>query len=144
MSLGSLSTLYNGLRPEPRRRIAEGLGLPHPVLRSWLHFLTYLRNVCAHHARLWDRELAIRPEIPRKDSRWTTLGLDNSRAFCALPVLEWIHSWCRLPDANLGDVRRTLNRITATDPRFPRMMGMPPLWDGGRVFSDGSLRADNA
>jgi abortive infection bacteriophage resistance protein len=38
MSLGLPSTLYNGLLPEPRRRIIEGLGLAHPIFRSWLHF----------------------------------------------------------------------------------------------------------
>lgn len=139
MSLGSLSTFYQGLLPEPRRRIVNGLGLPHPVLRSWLHFLSYLRNVCAHHARLWDRELAIRPDIPGKETRWTTLALGNTRVFCTLPVLEWILSWCGLSEAILDEVRRTLGRIAAINSRFPQMMGIPSYWQGGRVFPEGTL-----
>jgi abortive infection bacteriophage resistance protein len=113
MSLGSLSTLYDGLLPEPRRRIVEGLGLPHHVFRSWLHFLSYLRNVCAHHARLWDRELAIRPEIPRKHAIWKRLAIGNTRVFCALLVLEWITSWLGFSDVILDEVQRTLGRIQA-------------------------------
>ncbi|MEI6309408.1 MAG: Abi family protein [bacterium] len=139
MSLGSLSTFYQGLLPEPRKRIVSGLGLPHTVLRSWLHFLSYLRNVCAHHARLWDRELAIRPDMPRKEKSWTKLALVNTRVFCTLPILEWTLSWCGLPDAILDDVRRTLDRIAAMNSEFPRMMGIPSYWQGGRVFPEDIL-----
>ena len=137
ISLGSLSALYNGLLPDPRRRIIEGLGLPHLIFRSWLHFLSYLRNVCAHHARLWDRELAIRPEIPRKDASWKKLAIGNTRVFCALPVLEWTMTWVGLPDAILAEVRSTLGRIQDMNSRFPRMMGIPESWRGGRVFPEG-------
>ncbi|WGT25886.1 Abi family protein [Pseudomonas marginalis] len=35
-------------------------------MQSWLHTLTTIRNMCAHHSRLWNRELGIRPELPRK------------------------------------------------------------------------------
>lgn len=140
MSLGSLSVLYNGLLPEPRRRIVDGLGIPHPVFRSWLHFLSYLRNVCAHHARLWDRELAIRPEIPRKDPGWRKLTIDNTRVFCALPVLEWIMSWCGLSFAILNDLRKTFKRSEVLDSIFPRMMGIPHDWMGQSVFPEGTLR----
>nr|WP_245153128.1 Abi family protein [Xanthomonas oryzae] len=34
------------------------------MLKSWLHALTSIRNICAHHSRLWNRELGIRPELP--------------------------------------------------------------------------------
>jgi len=37
--------------------------LPHFVLGSWLHSLNYIRSVCAHHARLWNRECRIKPII---------------------------------------------------------------------------------
>jgi abortive infection bacteriophage resistance protein len=140
MSLGSLSALYSGLLPEPRRRIVEGFGLSHQVFRSWLHFLSYLRNVCAHHARLWDRELAIRPEIPRKDASWRKLSIANTRVFCVLPVLEWITSWLRLSDAILDEVRRTMGCIRVINPRFSRMMGMTQHWMAGSVFPTGTLR----
>jgi abortive infection bacteriophage resistance protein len=140
MSLGSLSVFYNGLLPEPRRRIVEGLGLPHTVFRSWLHFLSYLRNVCAHHARLWDRELAIRPEMPRKDQRWKILTIDNTRVFCALPILEWIMSWCGLSHTTLNDIRKSFERSEVMNPRFPRMMGIPRDWKGQSVFPEGILR----
>jgi abortive infection bacteriophage resistance protein len=35
-------------------------------LASWLHTLTFIRNCCAHHSRLWNRELSIRLGIERQ------------------------------------------------------------------------------
>jgi abortive infection bacteriophage resistance protein len=32
-------------------------------MRSWLHTLTYLRNLCAHHARLWNRRFTFTPKV---------------------------------------------------------------------------------
>ncbi|WP_349293799.1 Abi family protein [Marinobacter sp. M3C] len=56
-----------------------------PLLQSWLHTLTIVRNICAHHARLWNRELGIKPELPKKASfLWPeslTRPRDNVRVF---------------------------------------------------------------
>ena len=66
MSLGLLSHWYSNLQPMPtRRRIAAPYGVDEEVLQSWLHHLTVVRNTCAHHARLWNREFTVRPQAPR-------------------------------------------------------------------------------
>lgn len=66
ITLGELSHLFKGLaRDADKKAIARRLNLPGPLLQSWLHTLTTIRNICAHHARLWNRELGIRPELPR-------------------------------------------------------------------------------
>jgi abortive infection bacteriophage resistance protein len=72
LSLGTLSRLYQGIaRDGDRKQIASRFGLPQEVLGSWLHTFTFVRNCCAHHARLWNRELAIPPKLPKEPSwRW--------------------------------------------------------------------------
>lgn len=72
ISLGELSHLYKGLaRDKDKKSIANGFALYPPLLESWLHTLTVIRNICAHHARLWNRELGIRPVYPtQKDFSW--------------------------------------------------------------------------
>jgi abortive infection bacteriophage resistance protein len=66
LSLGSLSRLYAGIaKDRDRKQIAHRFSLPQEVLGSWLHTLTFVRNCCAHHARLWNRELSVRPKLPR-------------------------------------------------------------------------------
>lgn len=65
-SFGTLSSLYSYLQPtNDKREIAKYFGLADKVLSSWLHSIVYLRNICAHHARLWNREMQIQPIIPR-------------------------------------------------------------------------------
>lgn len=66
MSLGQLSRWYNNLKPMPTRRaIAIAYAVDEKVLQSWLHHLTHVRNFCAHHSRLWNREFTITPLLPQ-------------------------------------------------------------------------------
>lgn len=81
MSLGLLSRWYNNLKPMPTRRaIAAAYGVDEKVLESWLRHLSLVRNTCAHHSRLWNREFTITPLLPR--SKPTGLAIQfqsNSR-----------------------------------------------------------------
>lgn len=51
-----------------RTSIAATYNLGEKVLGSWMHHLTHIRNLCAHHSRLWDRELVITPKRPKNKS----------------------------------------------------------------------------
>ncbi len=65
MSLGLLSRFYTSLKPKRTCRvIASKYGLDESVLQSWLHHLSLVRNVCAHHSRLWNREFKVIPKVP--------------------------------------------------------------------------------
>lgn len=66
MSLGLLSRWYNSLKPAPTRRAIAGVyGVDEKVLQSWMHHLSLVRNICAHHSRLWNREFTITPNLPK-------------------------------------------------------------------------------
>jgi abortive infection bacteriophage resistance protein len=65
-SFGLLSRLYGNISPsvKEKKAIARSLGLPnHEFLESWLKSIAYIRNICAHHSRLWDKKLST-PLIP--------------------------------------------------------------------------------
>ena len=67
MSLGQLSKWYENLKNQAlRQQIADGYGMDEKVFVSLLHHLTLIRNVCAHHSRLWNRHFTITPKLPRK------------------------------------------------------------------------------
>ena len=67
LTFKEVSTLLARLRlPEDTQRIERHFGWKLPVLRSWFRSLSDLRNVCAHHGRVWNREFGSRPEMPRK------------------------------------------------------------------------------
>ncbi|HRG15287.1 MAG TPA: Abi family protein [Pseudomonadota bacterium] len=67
MSLGQISSWFSNLRhAADRNAVAEGYGLDEVLLASFLHHISVVRNICAHHARLWDRGLHLKAQLPRK------------------------------------------------------------------------------
>ncbi len=62
LSLQTWSVIYSRLKyRDSQKAIAGAFGVSNEVLASWLHCMTYLRNLCAHHGRLWRRIFTIKP-----------------------------------------------------------------------------------
>lgn len=67
LTFREVSVLFANLRlKEDKQAIAYYWGMPDTVLKSWFRALSDLRNVCAHHARTWNREIGSRPQLPKK------------------------------------------------------------------------------
>lgn len=47
-------------------KIAHELNVTDTILFSWSRSLSDLRNICAHHSRVWNRVFGSRPKIPKK------------------------------------------------------------------------------
>jgi abortive infection bacteriophage resistance protein len=59
-SFGALSKLYGNLKHTVKAKdtIAKDFGaVNHTYLPSWLQSIAQIRNFCAHHSRLWNRNL---------------------------------------------------------------------------------------
>jgi abortive infection bacteriophage resistance protein len=71
---GTLSTLFSGLREAQQDAIASQYGVSNGrVFATWLRSLNYLRNVCAHHSRLWNRNIVDQPRLPwSAEQAWVT------------------------------------------------------------------------
>jgi abortive infection bacteriophage resistance protein len=59
---GLLSRFYAGMTYRDQQRIAQRYRIDAQVLASWLRALNFVRNVAAHHSRLWNRNS---PELLR-------------------------------------------------------------------------------
>jgi abortive infection bacteriophage resistance protein len=67
LTLGSLSKLFKGIGSSVvKATIASPFGVPAKMFEGWLHGLAHLRNICAHHGRLWNRIFSIKPPIAHK------------------------------------------------------------------------------
>jgi abortive infection bacteriophage resistance protein len=84
-SFGALSQMYANLRKSIRKQIAREFKQPEPVFVSWLHTLTAIRNACAHHARLWNKELAVKPQLP---NAWKGQGISNRRYYAIALIIQ--------------------------------------------------------
>jgi abortive infection bacteriophage resistance protein len=72
VSMGTLSKLYKSLKinlPE-KGTIANEMGVNSPhVFSGWLESIAYIRNIIAHHSRLWSRTMVKRPGMQLNNPR---------------------------------------------------------------------------
>ena len=62
MYFSHLSKICSGLKARKDLvGIANFYCLPPDAFCSWLHTINYVRNLCAHHARLWNRSINVVP-----------------------------------------------------------------------------------
>lgn len=126
LSFGTVSKLYQSLDPKLRQRIASPYKVDAQFLASWLHMLTYARNVCAHHKRLWNRHLAIKPRFPSRSLAWPHQVPDNERLYAVLVVLRHMMT---VNSPNSKWVER-LHGLLAAHPTVPQSaMGFPGGWE---------------
>lgn len=68
ITFGSLSQWYSNTKDNKlKAKIAKSLGMPTvEVMQGTLHSLTLIRNICAHHSRLWNRRFTMQLPAIRK------------------------------------------------------------------------------
>jgi len=135
LTFKEVSVLFSQLRlKKDKRAIASFWGLPDTVLRSWFRALSDLRNICAHHARTWNREFGSRPVLPRKTPfPWPDFSrpladsrIDPTRRlYLFLTVIETL-----LKMINPGSTwHKRLFDLLQSHPKVSRAhMGMPEDW----------------
>lgn len=66
-SMGLLSKIFNNLKNDScKNAVAMHFGLKDvDVLENWMRCISLIRNICAHHARLWNRRMT-QISFPRK------------------------------------------------------------------------------
>lgn len=125
LTMGDLSHLYRGLRNNADKKSIANFFEVHPtVFTSWLHTLTYVRNICAHHSRLWNKDLAIEPEkLIKPVGPWLGARFQNNkRIFYFIGVLRYL-----LLRANPGNrLPEKLELLLAKYPEVPvQYLGIP-------------------
>jgi abortive infection bacteriophage resistance protein len=73
LSFGQLSIMYKNLKSDPAKKaVASHFGISPSLLESWMEHLVYIRNLCAHHNRVWNRTMTVTATVPNL----TTLQMD--------------------------------------------------------------------
>lgn len=86
IDFGSISILYSGLKYKHRQQIAEKYETSEDVFTSWIHSLNIVRNICAHHSRLWNTNIP-KPAKKSKDIKpWH--DLDRRKIFFYLCLMK--------------------------------------------------------
>lgn len=136
LELGQLSRLYKGLGDDDASEVANMFGVPtKKLMSSWLASLNYVRNLAAHHARLFNRRLQHAPSRPKvgvvpllDHLRDPDLPKGAFGTYSALAVIAYLlrsidgHThWC-------DQTTDLLARFPHSDELPVAAIGVPPTW----------------
>lgn len=133
-SFGTLSILYKNLKPtHQKREIAHYFGLSDKVFETWIHSIVYLRNVCAHHTRLWNRAMSIQPQIPRSPRKqWlNNVQVANNRTYFILSMVAYLLQTINPNNRFTYKFKALLEKYPNVDTKalgFPKHWLDEPLW----------------
>jgi abortive infection bacteriophage resistance protein len=84
-----------------------------------------VRNICAHHSRLWNIEITIRASRPNINN-W---DIDNHRTFYILLMLRHLNQ-----DEEWKNKIEKLIQELPRKKQFTQMMGMPDGWQNHQAW----------
>ncbi len=128
MSMGTLLTFFKGVDADLKRNVSNKYKTADVVFHSWLRSLNGVRNICAHHSRIWNRTLGCPPKIPRvrKNPIWhTPVQVQGDKIFTILTIIQYLLKTIA-PDSGW---KRCLQGFFGAYPEIPkRSMGFPDKW----------------
>lgn len=144
MAFGTLAQLYGGAAQDDRERTAANLDLigvdgkgDAALMSNWLNHIRYIRNLCAHHSRLWNRsfdvELASAGHIP--DLAHLT-SKSQRRLYGTISTVTFLLARV-MPDSDWGVRIQTLIQTRTEELGLDLdAMGFPSDWRSARMWND--------
>lgn len=128
VSFGTLSRFYKNIRrSEEKKKIASYFGLKDKVLENWMHAISNVRNICAHHARLYNRKHTVTILTPNNTygNQWISNHAIDKRKLYAI-----ICSIAYLTDRfSNNDFKQDILKILEAYPDVdPIILGFPEHW----------------
>lgn len=120
-----LSHLYQMAPEKARIAMSKKCNLTSAQFGSWLKSLNVVRNLAAHHARMYNRVYDIKPKFPQNE-KWKPVEKNKNHIFGFMIMIEMLIS-----DFNL-EHGETMESILQAFPQNEavrsRVMGVPSDW----------------
>jgi abortive infection bacteriophage resistance protein len=134
-SLGLLSKIFLNLKKgDAKTNVTYAFGLTKPeTLESWMHAIVGVRNICAHHARLWNRRFTISPKIPKihKYPFLKNKNIYGNKLYAILSCMNYILKIISPGNSfvfALKDLLKTSNLIDFKEMGFPEDWEQEEIW----------------
>lgn len=124
LSFGAMSKLFKLMQLTEQLEFLDFLKMKNirvKVFENWLETLAYVRNICAHHGRLWNKNLV---KKFKEDTKYPFLNqaVQRDKIFFALSVLAEI-----LKDSS---IKEGFKALLAKYPKIStKSMGVPHCWE---------------
>lgn len=128
---GMLSWLIGGMEVADQKALGSIYGLRRrELLPSWLRAINHIRNVCAHHSRLWNRSPSDQPVPPRVGELQILDHLASDsfalvRVYAVAAVMQFLLRQVSVP-AGASWAARLKTQMAA----FPVIPGVPATQSG--------------
>lgn len=138
LPLGVVTNVYSNIKNKKiKKRISQSFGLQIAPFESWMTIITLTRNLCCHHARVWNKQNTLRPMMPNSIARpWINLPTDTLRIYFDMCIIKYF-----LDIISPGN--DMLNKMLSLFSEFPKVdlgaLGFPsgnwqeePLWSSNQ------------
>lgn len=119
LSFGDILHIYNkSLDTQMKKKVANYYGIGWKYLYSWLQNLREVRNICAHHSRLWNRSITKHllkgnnpPELQHNSQIFDSIIITDHLLQKISPKFDW-----------LGGIKKLIQayKIDASKMGFPK------------------------
>ncbi len=117
-----------GMERELFRAVAKDFGFADEQLRSWMKAVFTIRNACAHHSRLLNRVVGVKPLIPAKkrEPLWRQPPIFANDRVGLLLVVSYV--WLSKISHTTQWKKRLFNLLDEYPDISPKDLGMPTDW----------------
>ena len=139
MSFGQLSQWYENIRRgKIKQAIANSYSIDQWILVSSLRHLSRVRNLCAHHERLWDRSLTTMLVIPKNlggnsNAKAWFNDKEQGKIYNALVMMAYLLDIIT-PNGDWSDRLISLVLWAKKEQMLEGDMGFPEGWEGLEIW----------
>ncbi len=138
-SMGTLSKFYKNLNHQlpDKAIIAKGMGLNlHSELSSWLEAIVYVRNIIAHHSRLWCRNMVKKPKVDINNPKaWINDTLTPIQKKRVYPIISAMVYVCNIVTPN-HNIKNKIKDLFTNNSDLPlHKIGFINDWDKEPLWS---------
>ena len=91
LPLGVITNIYSNIKNKKiKKRISQSFNLQIAPFESWMTIVTLTRNLCCHHARIWNKQNTLRPMMPNIIvGEWINLPTDTLRIYFDMCIIKY-------------------------------------------------------
>ncbi len=115
LTIADISIFFSISDNNVRNNIATSFNIPHKLLGRFMHFMTILRNLCAHGSRLYNRLFEQKPKLNKDEQKLLNTtrkgNPDNAHLFSYILVMKRL-----LTSNEFLEMKQELSQLTKKYP----------------------------
>lgn len=136
MSFGLLSRFYENIkRDRDRKQISSTYGMSPGTLESLLQHCSYIRNLCAHHSRLWNRRFTITVQLPQSSPATVVPNLNPAAPRLIYNTLVLLVHMVSVIEPHANWPHRLTRHLLTLKPQLFPQMGFPADWQQRPIWT---------